>query len=316
MSEISKNSHSKLAFRYMRILGKKESLIDFLTRRFKYLSKQNWINNINNNKLLVDGDNCIPDQILKNNQTIIYLRHDSLEPKVNTKFNIIYEDEFIISVNKPSNLPTSPSGKYYKNTLVNLLKTYNFRFLYTLHRLDRETSGVTIFAKDKITARKMSTLFREQKIKKKYIAILEKELPANEILVSMPIGKDPSSEIRIKQAVIPNGRFCKTHFKQINKINDFFVVEVVPFTGRTHQIRVHSKFFDCPIVGDKLYGLSDEKFIKWLNHGEKFLRNINFFYKRQLLHALEISFEHPITGKKILIIADESNMLSELNYSF
>ena len=134
--------HTELTFRYMRVGGKRENLIDFLIRRFRYLDREQWIDNILNKRLLVDGVYALPEQMLRDHQKIVYLRPDFMEPEVDENFEVIYEDESLISVNKPGNLPTSPSGKYFKKTLVNLVKKkFGWKKLYTLHRLDRETSG-------------------------------------------------------------------------------------------------------------------------------------------------------------------------------
>ena len=113
--------HTELSFRYMRVSGSRESLIDFLIRRFRYLDQEQWIDNILNKRLLVDGGFALPGQILRDHQKIVYLRPDFMEPEVDENFEVIYEDESLISLNKPSNLPTSPSGKYFKKTLVNLV---------------------------------------------------------------------------------------------------------------------------------------------------------------------------------------------------
>lgn len=115
-------NHTELSFRYMRIEGRKEKLLDFLLRKFRYLDREEWLENIREKRLTVDGRNADPLQLLKDHQKILYLRPDFLEPEVDSSFDKIFEDDFLVAFNKPGNLPTSPSGKYYKNTLVNLAK--------------------------------------------------------------------------------------------------------------------------------------------------------------------------------------------------
>lgn len=131
----------------------------------------------------------------------------------------------------------------------------------------------------------------------------------------MPIGQDLHSKIRIKQSVNPQGRPCQTHFREIKRIGDFSLVEVRPFTGRTHQIRVHAAHMGCAVVGDKLYGLPNDGFIHWLSEGVAFLRTQNFPLHRQLLHAVEIRFPHPLTSRETIIRAADEILLKELKVS-
>ena len=273
-------------------------------------------------RLWVDGKLGRANLKLLSNQKIVYLRPDYLEPVVDPHFEIIFEDDALIALSKSGNLPTSPSGKYFKNTLVSLIKAqFGWKKLYTLHRLDRETSGVIVFAKRHEIAQTMSAHFRNKRINKIYSAVLSNHLPDNaeqevaEVYISLPIGQDIKSDIRIKQCVNPQGKHCETFFREIKKMGDYSLVEVRTFTGRTHQIRVHAAHLGCAIVGDKLYGLPNDGFINWLNEGDDYLRSHNFPLHRQLLHALEIRFPHPVTSEETVIRADDKNLISELEQS-
>ena len=314
------SDHTELTFHYMRLEGQVETLLDFLLRRFRYLDDQEWRKNIKAQRLWVDGKLGRANLKLSNNQKIVYLRPDYLEPEVDPHFEIIFEDDALIALSKSGNLPTSPSGKYFKNTLVNLIKAqFGWKKLYTLHRLDRETSGVIIFAKRHEIAQTMAAHFRNKRINKIYSAVLSNHLPDNseqevsEVYISLPIGQDVKSDIRIKQSVNPQGKTCQTHFREIKKMGDYSLVEVRTYTGRTHQIRVHAAHLGCAIVGDKLYGLPNDGFINWLNEGDDYLRAQNFPLHRQLLHALEIRFPHPVTTEEVVILAEDKNLISELN---
>ena len=322
MSMRMASNHTELTFHYMRLEGRVETLLDFLLRRFRYFDNEEWRKNIEAQRLWVDGKLGHENLKLKNNQKVVYLRPDYLEPEVDPNFEIIFEDEALIAINKSGNLPTSPSGKYYKNTLLNLIKErFRWKKLYTLHRLDRETSGVIVFAKKHEIAQEMASHFRNNRIKKIYTAVLSNHLPDNsmipipEVYISLPIGQDFNSKIRIKQGINPLGKPSQTHFKEIKKIGNFSLVEVRTFTGRTHQIRVHAAHIGCSIVGDKLYGLPNDGFVKWLREGDNYLVDQNFPLHRHLLHALEISFPHPVTTKKTIIHASDENLISELKQS-
>ncbi|MBT5794545.1 MAG: RluA family pseudouridine synthase [Deltaproteobacteria bacterium] len=316
------SDHTELTFQYMRLEGQVETLLDFLLRRFRYLDDQEWRKNIKAKRLWVDGKLGRANLKLRSNQKIVYLRPDYLEPEVDPYFEIIFEDDALIALSKSGNLPTSPSGKYFKNTLVSLIKAqFGWKKLYTLHRLDRETSGVIVFAKRHEIAQTMAAHFRNKRINKIYSAVLSNHLPDNaeqevtEVYISLPIGQDIKSAIHIKQSVNPLGKTCQTHFREIKKMGDYSLVEVRTYTGRTHQIRVHAAHLGCAIVGDKLYGLPNDGFINWLSEGDDYLRAQNFPLHRQLLHALEIRFPHPVTTEEVVIRAEDKNLISELNQS-
>ncbi|MDC0188178.1 RluA family pseudouridine synthase [bacterium] len=314
------SGHTELSFQYMRLGGQVETLLQFLLRRFRYLDDQQWKENIDAKRVWVDGKLGKANLKLHDNQKIIYFRPDFLEPEVDTQFEIIYEDNSLIALCKSGNLPTSPSGKYYKNTLVNLVKSrFGMKKLYTIHRLDRETSGVIIFAKRHEIAQNMAALFRKKRIHKKYSAILNGHLPKcsgkaiPEAFIYLPIGKDAKSKIRIKQGVSSLGKPCQTYFSEKEKIGNLSFVEVRPITGRTHQIRVHAAHIGCAVLGDKLYGLPDDGFIRWLSEGDDYLLKKNLPLHRQLLHASEIRFEHPVKKNETVIRASDEILLKELN---
>ena len=314
------SGHTELSFHYMRLGGQVETLLQFLLRRFRYLDDQQWKENIDAKRIWVDDKLGKANLKLYDNQKIIYIRPDFLEPEVDPKFDVIFEDDSLIALSKSGNLPTSPSGKYYKNTLVNLVKLrFGMKKLYTLHRLDRETSGVIIFAKSHEVAQIMSSHFREKKIQKKYSAILDGHLPKcsgkalSHAFIYLPIGKDAESKIRIKQSISSLGKPCQTYFSEKEKIGDFSLVEIRPITGRTHQIRVHASHIGCAVLGDKLYGLPDDDFIRWLGQGDDYLLELKFPLHRQLLHASEIRFEHPLKRNEIVIQSSDEILLKELN---
>jgi len=313
MNQPSEKNHSKLNFQYMRVDQQSETLLGFLLRKFRYHDRDTWLNHIEAGRLQVNHKTGDPNHLLKNGQMVTYYRPDYLEPEVDPFFEVIYEDDFIIAVNKSGDLPTSPSGKYFKNTLVNIIKkSFAWENLYTLHRLDRETSGVILFAKQKEMAKLMSDQFRTHQIKKKYLAILSQHLPYDHIDISMPIGRNPDSIIRIKQGIIPTGKPSQTRFISQEKLGQYDKVEVIPLTGRTHQIRVHCDYLGCPILGDKLYGLPDDAFVQWIEKGNTFLIENNFPTHRQLLHASHISFTHPVTQKYLTIQAPDKLLTQHL----
>jgi 23S rRNA pseudouridine1911/1915/1917 synthase len=198
---------------------------------------------------------------------------------------IIYEDNWLLVVNKPSGLLTIPTPKNELRTLTSILnedlkkKDLSYR-LHPSHRLDRETSGLIIYAKGKSIQKKMMELFKKKKIKKTYIAFVQGRLPHNEGAISYPVSE---------QAAL-------SEYKVIEKRNDFSVVEVMPLTGRTNQIRIHFKLAGHPIVGETKYA---------------FRRDFKLKAKRLCLHAKDLEFIHPVTKKYTRLHTDLSQDLKE-----
>ena len=308
--------HTVQTFNYHRFRDQKETILEFLLRRFRYFDEAEWTKNIEEGRILINDAKVTIDYILLNQQVVTYLRPDFLEPKIDPFFEVLYEDEFLIGVNKSGNMPTSPSGKYYKHTLLHQIKKkFGWEHLYTLHRLDRETSGVILFAKQQFVAQEMGKLIRVRKMQKTYLAILTKKLPFRSGVINQPIGRDLNSSIRIKQAVTAEGKPSKTHFQEIKKVGDYVKCRITPTTGRTHQIRVHASYLGSPIVGDKLYGLPDDGFLQWLERGEDYLKEQQFPLHRQLLHAESLAFIHPITKEEISITANENLLMQHIHDS-
>lgn len=306
------DGHTELTFQYARVNGQEESLIDFLLRRFRYHDRREWDEHICAGHLLVDGKRGHSQQTLRNNQRIVYLRPDSLEPAVDDEYEILFEDEWLIGLNKSGDLPTSPSGRYFKNTLMHLVRErFGWEKLYTIHRLDRETSGVVLFAKTQVMAQQMASLFRSQQVHKEYRAIVVRPLPGEELFVDLPIAPDPESAIRIKQGIRPEGKPSRTWFRQLRLLETGAYLQVRPMTGRTHQIRVHAAASGFPIVGDKLYGFSENDYLRWLEEGDSFLAQRNL-PPRQLLHAFQIEFTHPITGQTMSVQAPDNAIFTHL----
>lgn len=216
----------------------------------------------------------------------------SLEPQ-NIPLDILYEDEYIIAVNKPANMVVHPAPGHPKDTFVNAL-LFHCRHLEgtdslrpgIVHRLDKDTSGVLLAAKTTQAHAKLVELFSERRIEKYYLAICVGA--AKEGLIDAAIKRHPIN--RKEMAVnIAEGKEAKTICRLLGKNDSLSLIELQLLTGRTHQIRVHLKHIGTPILGDCVYGSSNA--------------NKKFEPPRQLLHAHKIEFAHPITGKNLSISA-------------
>lgn len=188
---------------------------------------------------------------------------------------VVYEDDWLLVVNKPAGLLSVQAAGNGSRTLTGILnqdaqeRNLNYR-LYPCHRLDRQTSGLLIYAKTKGIEKKMADAFRDRKVHKEYIAFAH--------------GKLPRPQGRISSAI--EGKSALTKYKVIQQKSNYSVVEVVPVTGRTNQIRIHFKHIGHPLVGE-------DKFA--------FRKDFALRSKRLCLHAQELEFTHPVTGKDLCL---------------
>ncbi len=238
----------------------------------------------------------------------------------NIPIEIIWEDDDIAIVNKPVGLVVHPGAGISKGTLVNALM-----FLFNeklsdqhdpqrpgiVHRLDKDTSGLLIVAKNDRVHSLLSRMFQDRKIKKTYLAITVGIPAIAEDTITTLIGR--SKKDRIKMTVTSEGRQAITHYK-IAKYFDFFsLVEIELETGRTHQIRVHFSHINCPILGDNTYStLKRTLSIVPFHYQKKVKYLLANHLKRQALHAYKLEFEHPITKE---IIKAEAPIPEDIQYT-
>lgn len=206
---------------------------------------------------------------------------------VNMNLNILYEDEAFVIINKPSGIPVHPSILHFDNSLSNGLAFYFYsknikKKIRPVNRLDKDTSGIVVFAKNEYVQECLVKQMKSKEFEKEYYAILEGNLSENSGTINAPIARKENSII--EREINPTGDIAISHFEliksfSVNCNNDYKNLSLVKFkleTGRTHQIRVHSKHIHHPILGDSLYGSSSP------------------LIARQALHAYRISFIHPI----------------------
>lgn len=278
---------------------KKETLITFLVRRFPYQNKASWLKCIKAGEVKLNNQTVSPNQVLESRDTVSYERPREKEPVVDDTYQILHQDNWIVVVEKSGNLPISESGRYYRNTLINILKEKEgYEELFAVHRLDKETSGVVLIARTKEVATLLGKQFVQHLPQKTYHAVLKGVFKEDgEIEVDQPIARAKPEEgnVRIRQVVDTNGKPSRTLFKGLKQVGDLTLAEIRTFSGRTHQIRCHAEFIGHPILGDKLYGQSDDFFIQLLNGAVQPVFPPYGKIERQLLHASSLSFSHPET---------------------
>ncbi len=201
--------------------------------------------------------------------------------------DILYEDKDVIVVNKPQGMVVHPASGVYEGTLVNALLNHctdlsginGVSRPGIVHRIDKDTSGVLVVAKNDFAHNKLAEQLKNHSMKRIYIALAEGILKEEEGTVNQPLARHPVD--RIKIAVIKDGREAVTHYKVIKRFKSTSLIECRLETGRTHQIRVHMSFIGHPLVGDPVYGYKKQRF------------NLN----GQMLHAKVLGFVHPATGE-------------------
>ena len=206
---------------------------------------------------------------------------ENIEP-MNVPIDVIYEDDYIIAVNKPKNMPVHPSRGNHLPTLANAVRHYVGKpFVFrAVNRLDRDTSGIVLIAKDRLSGAKLYQSMKERKFKKTYFAHVEGVPTPDHGIINAPIARE--TEGGIKRVVREDGKECITEYELIETYEDgTSLIKVTPHTGRTHQIRVHMAHVGHPLVNDFLYGKrTDETYS---------------------LHCASLSFPHPFTGQTVTL---------------
>lgn len=204
-------------------------------------------------------------------------------PPMDIPLTVLYEDEWLIAVDKPSNMPTHPSKGNNLPTLANAVMGYyggNFVFR-SVNRLDRDTSGIVIIAKNQLSAGKLSESMKKGLWEKKYHALVTGVLSKESGTIDAPIER--MEEGNIKRVVRADGKRAITKYQVIECYSDSSLCEIILLTGRTHQIRVHFAHIGHPLVSDFLYGEPSEK--------------------KYYLRCKQITFPHPMTGETMIIKA-------------
>jgi 23S rRNA pseudouridine1911/1915/1917 synthase len=272
------------------------------------LSRMQWQRLIKEGAVLVNGRSAKASQKLAGGEQVTAVLPEVIESGLTAEdipLDICYEDDDIILVNKPAGMVVHPSAGNETGTLVNAILYYcpdieGIDFTHRpgiVHRLDKYTSGLIVVAKNDRALRAMQHQFKTRTIKKRYIALVEGQIQPPVALIDAPIGRDVNQ--RKKMAVISprlsaTAREAQTHYETAVVYDDYTLVNCYPYTGRTHQIRVHMAYIGFPIVCDHIYGRRKPAFPQ---------------LKRHFLHAAELTFKRPFDGAELTF---EAPLPSEL----
>lgn len=223
--------------------------------------------------------------------TILEEEEDRTIEELDLDLDIVYEDNYLLIINKPSGLVVHPAVGHKNDTLVNALIKHTHLSCDEVrpgivHRIDKDTSGLLIVAKDDNIHEKLSNMIKNKEVTRKYIALVNGVINHTTGTIDAPIGRDITDRKRMAVTDI-NSKDAVTHFKVLERLNNASLIECILETGRTHQIRVHMKYIGHPIVNDPVYGLK---------------KKINDY--GQLLHSSYLSLVHPVTGEFMEFTAD------------
>ena len=279
------------------------SILDFLSQRFTYHNRVQWQKNIVAGRIRLNGRATISDRILEYDDTVEYWPPAQPEPFIDKGFSILYEDEDILAVNKSGNLPCHPSGRYFTRTLWYLLKnTKNFDYMGMINRLDRETSGIVLIAKNKEATKRCRQQYERGTVQKHYSVIVEGLFPDEPIHANGVLALAVDSRIRKKYKFSPTpsndekaipGKFCETIFENQVRFKNISLIKATLKTGRTHQIRATLNSLGYPVVGDKLYGVDDTIYLRFISDELTDEDVHRLRMPRQALHAAHLRLEHP-----------------------
>lgn len=245
-------------------------------------------------KMIDQGLVLVNEELVKNSYRLelddeICLLDGTLDTEITLKptqysLDIVYEDEYLLVVNKPKGLVVHPGAGYHEVTLASALLYYCNQLSSDpirpgiVHRLDKDTSGLLLIAKNDLVHAKLSDMLSKREIKREYLAVVSGRFPHSKAKVDAPIGRDKVN--RQQMCITDKGKNAVTHFTRLEVYDDSSLLLCQLETGRTHQIRVHAKYMNYSVYGDPVYGYKKDI----LDCG-------------QLLHAFKISFIHPITNQ-------------------
>lgn len=280
--KISQQDTNLTIYDYLKAQGfSSQNIIDLKKMNRSILINQQWVH--------------VNYRLNAGEELLIHIQENSSNDKIipsNLPFPIIYEDEDIVVINKPADMPIHPSQNNYGNTLANAAAYYyevekNTPFIFRcINRLDRNTTGLTILAKNMYSAGVLAGQMQRREIKRLYLAVIDGHLERKYGTIRLPIGRKSGSTIE-RQIDLEHGENAITHYCRLRTIGNYTLAAFQLETGRTHQIRVHMASLNTPLIGDTLYNTLPSATA----------------LPRQALHAYRISFTHPVTKEHMKFTA-------------
>ncbi|MEM6957255.1 MAG: RluA family pseudouridine synthase, partial [Myxococcota bacterium] len=266
----------------------------FVQNRIPRLSRTRATRVVRNCAFHASGKPRRPSERVRAGEVVLIVRPALDEPKVPLHFDVLHEDAHVLAIDKAPGLPMHPTATYYRNTLSFLLQSrYPERTPQFAHRLDRETSGLVVCGWTTQAEVALKTAFEKRRVKKRYVAIVEGRMNADEGEIDAPLGNVQQGlhiMMEVREGALPS----KTRYEVLERSQSATLVQLHPHTGRQHQLRVHLAHIGHPIVGDKLYGPRGSKaFIDYMEgeRSDALLKALG--HPRHALHAQALRIAHP-----------------------
>ncbi len=288
-----------------------QNVLTYYSDRYRHSSPAEWRSRIEAGQILLAGQPTTAETLLKAGQWLTYYRSPWVEPEVPLAFEVLHSDPDLLVVAKPVGLPVLPGGNFLEHTLLRQLQLhYPQDTPVPIHRLGRGTSGLLLLARSPLAKSVLSRQMRqntsgeERQIRKTYRALVESGSLPDHFCITQPIGKVPHPSLSYLYAATANGKFAYSECRVLKRHSRTTLLEVTILTGRPHQIRIHLASIGYPLVGDPLYGPGG---------GATDLAIANRIMPSDcgyFLHATQLAFTHPQTGKPMQIFCPPPPALS------
>lgn len=265
-----------------------------------------------------DGTKRRPSELVRAGEVVFLVREQFIEPETPLNYGIIFQDEAILAVDKPAGLPVHPSATYHKHTLSYLLKEKyereGERGPRIAHRLDRETSGIVLCGCTKRDETSLKRSFENHQVEKTYLAIVEGLVAEEEGVIDISLqGVTDGLHLLMKACPKGQGLEARTEFRVLGRLGNRTLLELLPRTGRQHQLRVHLSEIGHPVVGDKLYGAERERlFMEYIETGLTAKLVARLGHHRHALHAHRMKFAHPRSKEWMTLVSPLPDDMVEL----
>lgn len=269
------------------------NVLDYLSARFTYQPESGWRQMLLDGRIFCNGAPCEATQPVAKDDVIGCELPDFEAPEVNLDYEIVYEDEWLLGINKPAGLRVHSSGKFVKANLI-----YHLRHIHQpaypeaslVNRLDADTSGLVLLARNKEVHSQLAQLFVEGGMAKRYLAVVAGCPTPTSGSIDLAIGPVKEAEIPRFWVGGAKAKPAVTHYRTLRQLSgDFSLLELQPETGRTHQLRVHLAAIGHPIAGDGLYTMNDADYLHWRRNPPP-----QSVWQRQALHSHQLQFLHPV----------------------
>ncbi|MGL4611128.1 MAG: RluA family pseudouridine synthase [Trueperaceae bacterium] len=281
----------------LNVKARGQMLLEYLVKSYEHSTRETWQERIDQGEVLLNNVVTCGDKMLQPGQTLIWNRPPWYEEDTPQHYDVIFQDETLLVVNKPSDLPTVPAGGFLENTLFSLVRK-NFPTAQSVHRLGRGTSGLVLFALTTEANKALSKLWREHKVEKYYKALASGVAQQDVYDIRAAIGLVEHPKLGYVYAASEKGKPSVSDARVLERAStssansDATLFEIKLLTGRPHQIRIHLAFIGHPLVGDPLYTV-----------GGKFLDTPGLPGEGgYFLHAEKLVFVHPVTGERLELV--------------